>query len=208
MSAPPTVFVIDDDPAARESVCALAEAHHVPAEGFVSAEEFLAAYNPSRAGCAVIDLRLPEMNGLDLQERLASLGTLLPVIIISAFADVKSAVRALHGGAVTLLEKPCRDSELWDNIQAALELDATRRQAAERIDIVRRRLATLSSAEREVMDRLVSGQRNKTIALDMKVGLRTVEARRQRLMEKMEVDSLAELVRIILLISSDAPPKP
>lgn len=205
MSVPPTVFVIDDDPAARESVCALAEAHHLPAEGFASAEEFLSAYDQNRPGCAVIDLRLPEMTGLDLQECLAKAGAPLPVVVISAFADVKAAVRAMHGGAVTLLEKPCRDNELWDGIQAALRLDASRRAAAAQADDVCRRLASLTDGEREVLDRMVAGQMNKTISLDLGVALRTIENRRQRVMEKMGVRSVAELVRIIVQNSPRSP---
>ena len=203
MTVSPTVFVIDDDPAARESVRALAEAHHVESEGFASAEEFLARHDASRPGCAVIDLRLPEMHGLGLQEQLASAGTSLPIIIISAFADVQSTVRAMRGGAVTLLEKPCRDSELWDNIQAALERDAAQRAAALRTEDVRLRLATLTEGERQVLDRLVAGGSNKLIALDLKVGLRTIENRRHKLMAKMGAGSLAELVRMVLLAEAD-----
>jgi FixJ family two-component response regulator len=198
MSIPPTVFVIDDDPAARESVCALAEAHHLAAEGFASAEEFLTRFDPARPGCAVIDLRLPEMNGLDLQATLQKLGAELPVIVISAFADVPSAVRAMRSGAVTLLEKPCRETELWDSIQAALEQDAAQRRNREQVEAIRLRLEKLSPGEREVLNRLVAGQMNKLIALELNISLRTVENRRQKLMGKMGVNSVAELVREVL----------
>jgi two-component system, LuxR family, response regulator FixJ len=203
MSTQRTIFVVDDDPAARESVAALIKSRGMPVETFDSAEAFLAAFDPSRRGCLVLDVRMNGMSGLDLQERLAASGAMLPVIIITGHADVPMAVRAMQSGAVTFLEKPCADQELWANVQKALETDSRQEQQSARKAEVANRLATLTPAERQVLNLLMSGKPNKSIAAELDLGLRTVELRRSMIMKKMDAESLAELVRMVLSIRGE-----
>lgn len=201
----PVVFVVDDDPAARESVVALAESMGHLAKGYSSAEEFLKEYRPGQAGCLVADVRLLGMSGLDLQVRLRELEISLPVIVITAYADVPLAVRGMQEGAISVLEKPCRDQELWSTIRKALELDAqTREKEAARIDFANR-IAMLSPEERAVMHKIALGIPNKTIATEMGLSLRTVETRRHNVFRKLNVETLAELIRLVIG-SKDPPP--
>jgi two-component system response regulator FixJ len=196
------VFIVDDDPAARESVAALVGSHGVTTRTFGSAAEFLAAYSPSQRGCLVVDVRMTGMTGLELQEELRKRGYSIPVIVITGFADVPTAVRAMRAGAVTFLEKPCSDKDLWASIQTALQWESrSQQQRSQREEIVARR-ATLTPAEVQVLDRLLAGKANKAIASELDLGLRTVELRRATIMKKMGANSLAELVRLILSIES------
>ncbi|HEX3999425.1 MAG TPA: response regulator [Pirellulales bacterium] len=200
------VFVVDDDPAARESVAALVGSHDLAAQTFASAAEFLAAYEPRQPGCLVVDVRMTGMTGLELQQELTARGYTIPVIVITGFADVPTAVRAMRAGAVTFLEKPCSDKELWASIETALQWESrAMRQRTQREEILARR-ATLTPAEVLVLGRLLAGHANKTIAAELDLGLRTVELRRATIMKKMEANSLAELVRMILSIEN--PPEP
>ena len=194
----PTVFVVDDDPAARQSVSALVESMGLAAQTFESAEQFLATFDPTRPGCLVTDFRMLGMSGLDLQEALARESIKLPVIVITAYADVPTAVRAMKRGAITLLEKPCHEEELVANIRRAVEMDTTRRQESARVTDIRARLASLSGGEKSVVACLLKGKMNKNIAKELDLGLRTVELRRHQIMKKMQVDSLAELVGIVM----------
>ena len=194
----PTVFVVDDDPAARQSVSALVESMGLVAQTFESAEQFLAAFDPSRPGCLVTDFRMLGMSGLELQEALARESIKLPVIVITAYADVPTAVRAMKRGAITLLEKPCHEEELVANIRRAVEMDTTRRQESARVTYFRARLASLSDGEKAVVACLLKGKMNKNISKELDLGLRTVELRRHQIMKKMQVDSVAELVGIVM----------
>ena len=160
----PTVFVVDDDPAARQSVSALVESMGLAAQTFESAEQFLATFDPTRPGCLVTDFRMLGMSGLDLQEALARESIKLPVIVITAYADVPTAVRAMKRGAITLLEKPCHEEELVANIRRAVEMDTTRRQESARVTDIRARLASLSDGEKSVVACLLKGKMNKNIA--------------------------------------------
>jgi FixJ family two-component response regulator len=204
MTNEPTVFIVDDDPAARESVAALVQSKGVAAETFASAADFLAAYDPARPGCLVTDVRMEGIDGLQLQEQLKALGSLLPVIVITAFADVPLAVRAMRTGAITVLQKPSLHHELWENIRLALQRDALDRQRKARLDEIRSRLALLTPDEHEVLKRIVAGQANKVIASELEIGLRTVELRRANIMEKMQCDSLAELVQMVMAVRGNA----
>lgn len=195
-----TVFVVDDDQTARESVCSLVEPMDVNVELYSSAEAFLEAYDPDRPGCLVTDLRMMGMNGVELQEELQRRGIDIPTIIISAYADVPVAVRAMRQGAVTVLEKPCRGMELWDAIRSALDLDRKQRDDSARLKIIQQRLDSLADPERDVLERVVSGTPNKAIAKQLDIGLRTVEARRRTIMQKMGVHSVAELVEAVTLV--------
>ena len=200
MSSDKTVFVVDDDPGARESVAALVKSRGLRVETFASAEDFLAAFDPNKRGCLVLDVRMTGMTGLELQERLVSMGSQLPVIIITGHADVPMAVRAMQAGAITFLEKPSAEQELWANIQKALEMGSRAHEQQTVRAEVERHLATLSSAERDVMEKLLAGKPNKLIAAELDLGLRTVELRRSNVMKKMHADSLADLVRMVLMV--------
>jgi two-component system, LuxR family, response regulator FixJ len=197
-----SVFIVDDDPAARESVAALVGSHGVTTKTFGSAAEFLTAYAPAQRGCLVVDVRMTGMTGLELQEDLKRRGYSIPVIVITGFADVPTAVRAMRAGAVTFLEKPCSDKELWASIQTALDWESrSQQQRTQREEIVARK-ATLTPAEAQVLERLLAGKANKAIASELDLGLRTVELRRATIMKKMDANSLAELVRLILSLEN------
>ncbi len=198
MSEEPTVFIVDDDEGARDSVRALVLSMGVRAETFSSAETFLASLNPSRAGCLVTDVRMHGLSGIELQEKLRADGIELPVIIITAHAETALTVRAVKQGAVTVLEKPCRDYELYDAIRAALQQDADNRAAAAQQLAFRKKLHSLSDQERQVLDLMIEGLANKVIARRMNVSVRTVENRRQRIFEKTDTTSLAELIRMVV----------
>jgi FixJ family two-component response regulator len=195
-----TVFVVDDDAAARESVLALVSLKGVRAQGFASAEEFLASYTPEMTGCLVVDVRMTGMSGLQLLQQLQAKKSTLPAIVITGYADVPMAVKAMQSGAMTFLEKPCQEQELWQAIQQALDKEqsllAARRQQGE----VESRLATLTEDEVAVLHKLLEGLPNKRIAVDLDIGLRTVELRRSNIMKKMSANSLPELVRMAILV--------
>lgn len=193
------VFVIDDDEAARQSLRWLMESVGLKVACFDSAQAFLDAYDPEVTGCLVLDVRMPGISGLDLQERLTAVGIWLPVIIITGHGDVPMAVRAMKAGAVDFFEKPFNDQALLDRIQQAMEDDARRRDEVGRRAGVRARIAALTPREREVMRLVVAGRSNKHIANELGVSKKTVEAHRARMMEKMQATSLPELVRNALL---------
>ena len=192
-----TIFVVDDDEQARKSVCALVLSMGGKVQAFNSAEEFLSNYDGSR-GCLVTDLRLPGMSGLELQETLLKRGEPLPVIVLTGFARTPIAVRAMKAGAITMLDKPYHDDELWHAIRQALSEEAERRATAELRQNVQQRLTSLTPAEREVMCRIVEGKPNKAIARELDISLRTVESRRHEVLAKMQVGSIAELVRLVI----------
>ena len=171
---------------------------NVEAQPFASAEEFLHAYDASQSGCLVVDMRMLGMSGLELQEKLASDRSELPVIIISAYVQINHAVIAMKAGAETVLAKPYHDQELWDAIQAALQRDAASRQRALYNRGLRSRFATLTDPECEVLDLVASGKPNKVVASTLRISLRTVEDRRQNIMRKLGVESFAQLVEFVI----------
>lgn len=197
MSDQSTVYIVDDDPVVRESVAALVDTLGVRCETYPSAEDFLFSYDDSVAGCLVTDLRMAGMSGLELLETLNGKGCTLPVVMITGFADVPLAVRAMQDGAVTVLEKPCRDQELWDSIRTALILDDTNRRKNEQLDDFNRRKQRLTDDESTIMKMMITGTSNKTIAKQLDIGLRTVEARRRNIFGKMNVDNIAQLVQLV-----------
>ena len=198
MSPEVIVHVVDDDPQARRSVCALVRSMGLRAEGYESAEEFLAQYTPGSPGCLVTDVRLLGMSGLELQDELRQREIRLPVIVLTGYARTPLTVRALKAGAVTLLEKPYNTDELWDAIRGALWQDAAARTRAERHEELRRRLASLSASEQAVLELLVAGHTNKAIAQQLGVSLRTVENRRHDILAKMQAASVVDLVRLVI----------
>ncbi len=191
-----TVFVIDDDEQARRSVCALVGSMGLAAEAFASAEEFLASDAPSRPGCVVTDLRMLGMSGLELQEALHARGVAVPIIILTAYARTPTTVQAMRGGAVTVLDKPYTDDDLWGAIRNALAEDERRRQAQRRREELQARIDSLTPAERHVMEQILLGKPNKTIAAELDVSIRTVEHRRHEVFSKLQAGSVAELVRL------------
>lgn len=192
-----TVFVIDDDEAVRESIAALIDIRGLPVEKFASGEDFLAAYSGIAPGCVVTDLRIGHgMTGLELQVALRERGCEIPVIVISAYANVSNAVQAMHNGAITLLEKNCSSEELWKAIIEALATDSDRRTASQEHMSLLQRFEQLKPEELVVMQGVIDGQLNKVIAKDLSISLRTVETRRHNVLEKVGVSSVPELVRI------------
>jgi len=193
-----TVHIVDDDPAVRQSMNLLVKSMGLRPQAFASAREFLDQCDGSNPGCVLLDLRMPGISGMELLELMDRHKMRLPVIIISAHGDVPTAVRALRGGALNFLEKPCRDQQLWEAIQEALRHDMQcRREMAQRRK-VRSRLERLTEGECEVLDRLIEGKPNKEIAAELDLSVRTIEVRRAKLMDKMEAGSLAELVRMTI----------
>lgn len=196
--ARPTIFVVDDDAAVRDALKLLLRSVGHAVETFGSAQEFLDAYGEDRAGCLVLDIRMPGMSGLELQQKLNEQHSILPIIFITGHGDVPMAVEAMQAGAVDFIQKPFRDQDLIDRINQALEKDSSNRAALGERNDIRRRLETLTPREREVLDLVVHGKANKVIAGDLKLSQRTVEIHRARVMEKMQASSLAHLVRMVL----------
>jgi two-component system, LuxR family, response regulator FixJ len=198
MSDPARVFVVDDDQGMRESLRFLLEAAGFAVETYASARAFLEAGGAGKSGCLVTDVRMPEMNGLELQEKLAAEGSRLSVILMTGHADVAMAVGAMRAGAFDFIEKPFADEALLGSIGRALEKARARPAPSAVPAEVARRLATLTPREREVLDHLVRGSQHKVIAHALKISPRTIEVHRARIMQKMEARNLAHLVQIML----------
>ena len=196
----PTVYIVDDDQAVRRAMELLMQSVGLSHEIFHSADEFLAGHSNDRAGCLVLDIRMPGLGGLELQEKLNEMGSTLPIIFITGHGDVPMAVEAMQKGAVDFIQKPFRDQELLDQIGEALKTDEERRSERARKAVVSERLDKLTRREKEVMDLVVTGKPNKVIAYELGVSQRTVEIHRARVMEKMQAKSLADLVRMHLAI--------
>lgn len=190
------VYVVDDDAAVRDSIAELSESVGLEAEVYASAQEFLDAYEPERPGCLVLDVRMAEMSGLVLQERLNALGTGIPVIVLTAHGDVEMAVAAMKAGAVDFLQKPYRDQALLDSINTALSLDAANRRSGASAEDLERCLATLTDREREVLDHLLAGRTSKETAKALQISPRTAEAHRRNLLRKFGVASAKALMRL------------
>ncbi len=192
----PTVYVVDDDPAMRDSLRWLIESVDLNVETYDSAHAFLQNYDPSQPGCIVLDVRMPGMSGLEVQEKIASHTLRNPIIIITGYGDVPMAVKAIKSGAVDFIEKPFSDQVLLDRIHSALEIDENDRGHMEMNADLKQRYARLTPREREVMHWVVEGLSNKQIAAQLGISEKTIEAHRARVMDKMEAGSLAELVRM------------
>lgn len=189
---PGTVVVVDDDDAVRDSLQILLESAGFTVEAFASPVEFLASPAPAEAGCLLVDVRMPEMDGIQVQETLNAGNSQLPVIVMTGHADVPLAVRAMKAGAVDFVEKPFDDEAIIETVRRALQL----RPAAN--PEVAQRIAQLTPREREVLEGLVAGHANKVIAYELDISPRTVEIHRARVMEKMQARSLSQLVRMAL----------
>ena len=197
------VFIVDDDDAVRDSLGFLMKSIGIESRGFTSAIDFLEFYDEKVAGCLVLDIRMPGMSGLELQDRLNEMNAILPIIFITGHGDVPMAVEALKKGAVDFIQKPFRDQDLIDRINHALEQDHdSRNMMTERRHILDR-IDGLTSREKEVMNLVVQGKPNTIIAADLNVSQRTVEIHRARVMVKMEASSLAHLVRMAITAAAD-----
>lgn len=193
-----TVYIVDDDQAIRHAMELLMRSVGLDYEIFHSADEFLESYTSDRAGCLVLDIRMPGLGGLELQEKLNELGSSLPIIFITGHGDVPMAVEAMQKGAIDFIQKPFRDQELLDGISEAVKTDQERRSEREEKAEVLSRIEKLTNREQEVLNLVVTGKPNKVIAYELGVSQRTVEIHRARVMEKMQAKSLADLVRMHL----------
>lgn len=193
----PIVFIVDDDAAIRVAMQALMESVDLRHEILASADEFLERFaDRAIPGCLVLDIRMPGLGGLELQDELIRRGNSIPIIFITGHGDVPMAVEAMQKGAVDFIQKPFRDQELLDRIHLALRTDEERRAEAKRVDEVKKLIDRLTQREHEVFELVVTGKPNKVIAYELGVSQRTVEIHRARVMEKMQARSLADLVRM------------
>ena len=194
--ASPTVFVIDDDAAVRKAVSRLLRSAGIAVAGFASPGEFLAQYDPDMPGCLVLDLAMPDINGLQLQTTLAKKGCTLPIIFLTGHGDVSKSVQAMKHGAFDFFSKPVKEKDLLPAVRAAIERNAVARQEQARLSEICARLDTLTPREREVLEHVVAGKLNKQIASDLGITEATVKMHRARVMTKMKVQGVADLVRL------------
>ena len=192
------MFVVDDDPSALRAVCFLLECNAWRVEGFPSASAFLKAWTPDRPGCLLLDVRMPDMSGLELQAALSRDGACFPIIMMSGYGDVATCSQAFRGGAVDFLEKPTDHKVLLSRILEAVERDSKRRQAERANPQFFARLRKLTPREREVMDRLMEGKSLKQIALELNVSVQTSSKHRMKVLEKLRVANDIELLRTLL----------
>src|ERR1700676_991739 len=200
-SAVPTISVVDDDDGMRRALDALLSTVGYKTAVFSRPSEFLAGFKPDSAGCLILDIRMPEMSGLEVQQQLNRAGAMLPVIFITGHGDVPMAVQAMKEGAFQFIQKPFRDQELLDHINHALQFDRDNRKDLAARAEVQRRVETLTPREKQVMDLVVEGQANKVMAIDLGLSERTVEIHRAKVMEKMGARSVAHLVKMNLTLT-------
>ncbi len=203
----PVVYVVDDDPQACRAVAELVHSFGHQVRMFESPVDFLEAVDDNRPGCVVLDMRLPGLDGMEVHQRLLQRGVALPVIVLTAYADTPMTVRSLRKGAITVLDKPFRDDELWNYVQEALlksEKDHHRRQHQSSLES---RLKKLAPQDRAVLHLMLLGKKNRSIATQLDVSLRTVENRRRRVFEIMRADSVAQLTRMVVEYENNLLPK-
>lgn len=203
MQAEQTVYIVDDEEAVRKALCFLTKSDGLKSESFETAQAFLNALDDIGPGCLLLDVCMPDMTGLELQEALCERNAEIPVIIITGHADVATAVRAMKGGASDFIEKPFDSDELLVRIHHCLNGEAKQRQSADWRKQNVERLSRLTRREREVMDGLVAGKRNKQIGEELFISFRTVELHRASIMEKFDANSLSDIVRIAILADGD-----
>jgi two-component system response regulator FixJ len=197
------VFVVDDDEAVRDALRLLLKSARLPAQDYASPAEFLECYDPGQGGCLVLDIHMPGFSGMQLQDELQRRAINIPIIFITGHGDVPVAVQAMKQGAVEFLQKPFKDENLLASIRKAFELDRQNRAQHEQSDQVRQLYAGLTPREKEVMQKVSAGLSSKQIAYELGISQRTVEIHRGSVMHKMQADSVASLVKMILSISAD-----
>jgi FixJ family two-component response regulator len=194
----PTVYIVDDDDAVRESLKALFQSVGMVVETFASAGEFLASLEGPCVGCLLVDVRMPGLSGLELQAKLTERQVALPVIVITGHGNVEMAVRAMKAGAKDFIEKPFNEQLLLERVQACLDESQLAQRELDRLRSVKLRLEQLTTREREVLDFLVQGKPSKLIASELGISPKTVDVHRARVMEKIGIKSLAELIRLVV----------
>ena len=195
-----TVYVVEDDEAVRDSLGLLLKSDGKAVKTYDNATPFLKDYSEKMSGCIVLDIRMPGMDGMELQKKLNDKHSILPIIFVTGHGDVPMAVDAMKEGAVDFIQKPYREEALLEKVDAALALDAEQRKTLGEKQEILRRVKTLTPREHEIMDRMIEGQANKVIAIELEISQRTVEIHRSRVMHKMGTHSLAHLVRMILSV--------
>ena len=200
----PTVFIVDDDAEVRQAIALLMQSVGLAAESWPSAPAYLKQFDPQRPGCLVLDIRMPLMSGLELQDQLAKRPLHPPIIIITGHGDIPMAVHAVQAGAVDFIEKPFRDQVLLDAIHRAITRDAEQRGVASQRAAIEQRRRRLTPRESEVLALVMRGQRNKVIAIDLGISQSTVEAHRAKVMEKMQARTLSDLMRMVLSLEAEA----
>lgn len=195
-----TVFVVDDNVVVREALVALLKIEGFHVQAYSSATDFLNAYQPDTPGCLLLDINLPDITGIKLQDLLAERDLPIPIIFLTGQANVSNTIQAFRKGAIDLIEKPASDEILLERINEALAIDAEERANALRQAAIQRYVERLTKREQEVMALLVSGYSNKQMAQELEISYRTVEIHRRRVYEKMEVESLAELIKMVHVI--------
>jgi two-component system, LuxR family, response regulator FixJ len=197
-----TVFIVDDDDDVRDALSLLMKSIGLPSKGYASARSFLEDFDGERPGCLVLDIRMPDMTGLELQRELLRRKAHIPIVFITGHADVAMAVETMKGGAVDFIQKPFRDQGLIDCIHQALIKDAENRVCLNKASDIQTRLESLTLRERQVLDLVLAGKANKVIAAELGITDRTVEVHRARVMEKMKAGSLAHLVAMITSVKT------
>ncbi len=198
MSDELTVFIVDDDEPVRDAIGMLLDTVDISYRGYSDAQAFLEEFDSAQTGCLVLDIRMPGMSGLELQEQLIEMKASIPIVFITGHGDIPMAVEAMRRGAVDFIRKPFRDQELLDRIHEALSVDDEQRSREADIDAVRAKVAALTPRETEVFERVTAGQANKVIAIELGISERTVEIHRSHVMQKTRARTLADLVRLKL----------
>jgi FixJ family two-component response regulator len=190
-----TVFLLDDEPGMLKALTRLLKAEGFTVRGFTSAKAFLESYHPEALSCLVLDVAMPELDGLELQQRLTCAGIMLPIVFLTGHGDIPTSVQAIKAGALDFLTKPVKDVDLLRAVRAALQRAADQRESIAEAALLHQRFSSLTAREREVMAHVVAGELNKQVAYALGIGEHTVKVHRSRIMEKMGVDSLADLMR-------------
>ena len=197
------VYIIDDAEEVRSAITLLMESVGLDVVAFNSADDFLNNYRADFEGCILLDVRMPGMSGLDLQEKLNEMGNAPPVIIISGHGDIPMAVKAVQAGAINFVEKPFNEQELLDSVHRAFKVDSLNRGKNMKVDAIKEKINTLTKRENEVLYAITAGKRNKVIAADLSISLSTVEAHRGHVMQKMGAKSLSELMRMVIYVENE-----
>lgn len=199
MNVPPTIFIVDDDPEVRDYLKSLLQSSGYQVQTYECAKTFMEDYHADQPGCLLLDVRMPELSGPGLQEKLVEKGICLPIIMMTGFGDVSTAVNAMKKGAIDFIEKPIDAPSLLKHVEEALEKDTIDRKLNQRKVELQTLFARLTTREKEVMKLVVSGKANKQVASDLGISPKTVEIHRAHVMQKIQVNSLAELVRAAFL---------